>query len=230
MTDRDSLQRFLFDAHGVRGEIVHLDAAWQAVLQTHDYPQAVAGQLGRAMAAAALLSATIKIEGSLILQIQGEGPLTVLVAQATHERTLRGLVHWRGDVPEGELRDMFGEGHLAMTADAAGGERYQGVVALEGRTLAEALEAYFSRSEQLPTRLWLAADGDRAVGMLLQRLPDATSAEDDWDRVLALAGTLTDEELLSLPSDALLYRLFHEERVRVLESEPVSSRCGCSRW
>lgn len=229
MTDGDSLQRFLFDAHGVRGEIVHLDATWKAVLQTHDYPPAVADQLGRALAAAALLSATIKIEGSLILQIQGEGPLTVLVAQATHERTLRGLAHWRGDVPKGELRDVFGEGHLAMTADASGGERYQGVVALEGRSLAEALEAYFSRSEQLPTRLWLAADAHRAVGMLLQRLPDATSAEDDWDRVLTLAGTLTDEELLSLPSDDLLYRLFHEERVRVLESEPVSFRCGCSR-
>lgn len=230
MPDRDSLQRFLFEAHGVRGEIVHLDAVWSAVQETHEYPTAVSGPLGQALAAAALLSATIKIEGSLILQVQGEGPITVLVAQATHERTLRGLAHWRGEVPEsGDLQDLFGEGHLAMTADAAGGERYQGVVALEGRSLAEAIEAYFSRSEQLPTRLWLVADERRAAGLLLQRMPDATSAEDDWDRVLALANTLTDAELLRLPSESLLFRLFHDEKVRVLESERLSFRCGCSR-
>lgn len=230
MDDTDQLRRFLFEGAGVRGAIVHLDASWQAVLERHPYPAAVQRPLGQVLAAAILLSSTIKFEGALILQVEAEGPLRTVVAQATDQRTLRGLARWEGEVPDGAgLAETFGAGRLVLTASAPGGERYQGVVPLEGASLAAALEAYFAQSEQLPTRLWLAADGRRATGLLLQRLPAAVRDDDTWPRVEMLAGTLRDEELLQLDIEPLLYRLFHEERVRLFDAELVSFRCGCSR-
>jgi molecular chaperone Hsp33 len=230
MDGRDQLRRFVFEGGRVRGAAVHLDASWQAVLERHPYPPAVQPPLGQVLAAVVLLSSTIKFEGALILQVEGEGPLRTLVAQATDQRTLRGLARWVGDVPENAgLDGTFGVGRVVLTASAPGGERYQGVVALEGASLADALETYFRQSEQLPTRLWLAADGRRATGLLLQRLPGTSADEDTWPRAVALADTLRDEELLQLPAEPLLYRLFHEERVRLFDAEPVSFRCGCSR-
>lgn len=214
----------------MRGALVHLDASWQAVLERHPYPPAVQRPLGHALAAAVLLSSTVKFEGALILQVEASGPLRTLVAQATDQRTLRGLARWEGDVPEAaDLDGVFGAGRLVLTANAPGGERYQGVVALEGASLARALESYFARSEQLPTRLWLAADGRGAAGLLLQRLPDAAGDEDAWPRTAMLADTLRDEELLGLGTEALLRRLFSEETVRLFDGEPVAFRCGCSR-
>jgi molecular chaperone Hsp33 len=230
MDGKDQLRRFVFEGAGVRGAVVHLDASWQAVLDRHPYPPAVQPPLGQVLAAVVLLSSTIKFEGALILQVEAQGPLRTLVAQATDRRTLRGLARWEGEVPQGSgLHETFGAGRVVLTASAPGGERYQGVVALEGASLSAALETYFAQSEQLPTRLWLAADGSRATGLLLQRLP-ATSVEDDtWPRAVLLADTLRDADLLGLSAEPLLYRLFHEERVRLFEPEPVSFRCGCSR-
>lgn len=225
----DRFQRFLFEELGVRGELVRLDASWQAVLERHPYPPAVRSQLGQALAATVLLSATIKFEGSLILQIQGRGPLSALVAQATHRRTIRGLAHWRGEVPIGPLPRVFGDGRLVLTIQREGQDPYQGIVALEGDQLASALQRYFFQSEQLPTRLWLVADGARAAGLLLQKLPGAEPLEEDWGRLVFLADTIREGELLRLPFEDLLYRLFHEETVRLFEPEPVTFRCGCSR-
>jgi len=209
---------------------VHLEASWRAVLDRHPYPPAVQPPLGQVLAAVVLLSSTIKFEGALILQVEAQGPLRTLVAQATDRRTLRGLARWEGDVPQGSsLHETFGAGRVVLTASAPGGERYQGVVALEGASLSAALETYFAQSEQLPTRLWLAADGSRATGLLLQRLPGTSVEDDTWPRAVVLADTLRDAELLGLSAEPLLYRLFHEERVRLFDAEPVSFRCGCSR-
>lgn len=229
MAEQDSLHRFLFEQAGVRGALVQLDASWQAVLSRRPYPSPVLTQLGQALAATVLLSASIKFEGSLILQAQGAGPIRTLVAQATHLRTLRGLALWNGEVALDGLAGMFGPGTLALTIDPPSGERYQGVVDLAGTSLAEALEAYFAQSEQLATRLWLAADKQRSAGLLIQELPSQPGHTEDWARIGLLADTVTDRELLSLPAQKLLYRLFNEEHVRMFESEPVSFRCGCSR-
>lgn len=229
MMNTDRFQRFLFEEIGVRGELVRLDASWQAVLKRHPYPPAVRSQLGQAIAATVLLSATIKFVGSLILQIQGRGPLSTLVAQATHRRTIRGLAHWRGEVPIGPLSRVFGDGRLVLTIQREGLDPYQGIVALEGDQLASALQRYFSQSEQLPTRLWLVADNARAAGLLLQKLPRSEPVEEDWGRLVLLADTICEGELLRLPFEDLLYRLFHEETVRLYEPEPVTFRCGCSR-
>ncbi len=230
MSDFDSLHRFLFDNAGVRGELVQLEASWQSMLENHNYPDVLQSQLGQGIAASVLLSATIKYKGSLILQVQSEGPLTMLVAQSTSDRTFRGLVHARGDVPQGDLSEMFGTGRLVMTLEPAEeGERYQGVVPLEGNTLSDALSTYFSQSEQLATQLWLVADGRRAVGLLVQKLPGEAKDPDAWNRIEHLASTITDAELLSLSAQEVLRRLFHEEDLRMFESQRVSFQCGCSR-
>ncbi|MBS1214176.1 MAG: Hsp33 protein [Proteobacteria bacterium] len=229
MTDQDSFQRFIFEDIGVRGELVRLDASWQSVLQRHPYPAAVSSQLGQLLAAAVLLSSTIKFKGSLILQAQSEGPLHTLVAHATHTKTIRGLAQWRDPVPTGALPEVFGSGRLALTIQNQGSDPYQGIVALEGKNLAHAIQNYFALSEQLATRLWLAADGERAAGLLIQELPTQHGARDDWDRIALLAETVTERELLHLPGEELLYRLFNEEQVRLFEPEPVAFRCSCSR-
>ncbi len=226
----DTLQRFLFENLGIRGELVRLDAAWQAVLERHDYPPAVRARLGELMAAAALLSATIKFDGTLTLQIQGDGPITMMVVEATAGRSLRGLAHWHGEVAEQSLAEQFGTGRMVITVDPGlGRERYQGIVALEGEHLADAFEHYLYRSEQLPTRLWLAADGATAAGLLIQDLPARATEQEAWNRVSLLADTLSSGELLELEQREVIRRLFHEEDVRLFDAEPVSFRCSCSR-
>lgn len=228
--ETDSLHRFVFERTQVRGEWVHLDATWRALLERHDYPAPVRQLLGEALAAVVLLSATIKNDGVLTLQISGSGPVSLLVVQVTGARTARGLVAWDGDVPKENLSEQFGNGHLVMTIDpGAGKERYQGIVGLEADSIADALADYFSQSEQLPTRLWLSVNDSAVAGLLLQRLPGEEHDEDAWGRCVMLANTLKDEELLSLEATETLTRLFHEEEVRLFEREPVSFRCSCSR-
>ncbi|MBK1716789.1 Hsp33 family molecular chaperone HslO [Thiocystis violacea] len=230
MNDSDRLSRFLFEHAGIRGHLVHLDASWRAVLDAHPYPPPVRDRLGEALAAVALLAATIKFEGSLILQIQSAGPIRTLVAQATHARTVRGLARWSGEVPvSGTLGEQLGEGRLVLTIEHGRGEPYQGVVPLTGTRLSEAVERYFSDSEQLQTRLWLAANERRAAGLLLQRLPDEGASEEDWRRVTILAETLTPSELTGLATEPLLHRLFHEESLRLFDPEPLAFRCACSK-
>ena len=229
MIEKDCLRRFVFEDLGIRGEIVRLDDSWLSVAQRHPYPAPVQTQLGQALAATLLLSATIKFKGSLIMQAQAAGPLRTLVAQATDERTLRGLARWTGEVPYGSNAEVFGTGHLAITVQTEGQEPYQGITALEGDNLAAALDLYFRQSEQLATRLWLAADAGRAVGILVQQLPTQSGAAEDWNRIEILADTLTPEELLSLNQEALLFRIFHQEQVRLFRPVPVRFRCGCSR-
>ncbi|NBC50017.1 MAG: Hsp33 family molecular chaperone HslO [Gammaproteobacteria bacterium] len=228
-SDSDSLHRFVFERSRVRGELVRLDAAWQAVLERHQYPDAIKQPLGEALVSVLLLTATLKLEGSLILQAQGEGPLRTLVAQATHQHQIRGLARWDGEITPGTLQQLFGSGQLVLTIDAKGRDRYQGIVPLEGATIGEALANYFATSEQLPSRFWLAISDQRAAGLMLQRLPGETEDEDDWNRAVILADTVQPQELLQQPTENLLRQLFHEETVRLFEPEPVAFRCGCSR-
>jgi len=230
MRSPDTLQRFLFENNAIRGELVHLDSAFTSVRDHHAYPLPVSQLLGQALAASALLSATIKYQDSLILQARGSGAVHLLVAQCSNNRSLRGLARWTDPVPDGSLGELCGTGNLVITIDpGSGGERYQGLVDLGGHTLAESLERYFAQSEQLATRLWLACDGEVAAGMLLQRLPGESLDPDAWNRVRHLGGTLTDAELLGLSVEEVRHRLFHEEDIRLFEPERTTFRCRCSR-
>jgi len=229
MSHQDQLHRFLFESHDIRGELVQLDASWKAILERYPYPPAVCRQLGQAVAAVTLLSATIKFSGSLILQSRSQGPLHTLVAQATHQRTVRGLARWSGELPEGDLATLYGDGQMSLTVASPGSDRYQGIVGLQGKSLAEALENYFNNSEQLASRFWLHADGERAAGLFLQQLPSEQDQQEAWQRIGMLADTVKASELMELSPQTLLHRLFHEEQVRLFDPEPVSFRCGCSR-
>lgn len=228
---RDTLQRFLFEHVPVRGEFVHLDATWQAVLERHDYPPLLRDVLGELMVASALLAATLKFEGSVILQLHGSGPVSLVVAECTSDTTLRATAKWSGEIPAGDLPSLLGNGRFAITlVPREAGQTYQGIVDLRGGTVAACLEHYMQHSEQLDTRLWLAADERRAAGVLLQQLPGPSDADpDDWHRIVQLAGTLSRQELLDLPPETLLYRLFHEDDVRVFEPRITAFRCSCSK-
>lgn len=226
------MQRFMFEHAAVRGEIVHLGATWQAVLERRDYPPALRGLLGELMAASALLSATLKFSGSLIMQIQGGGPVKLLVVECGSDLTMRAMAHWQGDLAEGEaLPELVGEGRFVITIDPKRGRQtYQGIVDLEGGSVAEVLENYMRRSEQLDTRLWLASDEGGAAGMLLQKLPDGQDADADaWNRAVHLGSTVKPRELLDLPAREIVHRLFHEEDIRLFDSVPVHFGCTCSR-
>lgn len=226
----DTLQRFIFEDHQVRGEFVRLRASFQAAQAKYEYPPVVAEQLGQGLAASVLLGATIKFKGALIIQVQSSGPLTMLVAQCTDLGHVRGLARWQGDVPEGAVEDIYGEGSVAITVNTCNyQDRYQGIVSLEGQSLANALENYFLQSEQLSTRLFLFADRYHAVGLLLQRMPGEAAEDDLWDRVNILSDTLMANELLNLSNEEILHRLFYEEDIRLFDDEPISFRCTCSR-
>lgn len=227
----DVLHRFMFEGTDVRGELVQLGATWRSLLDRGgDYPSPVREVLGEALAAVSLLAATIKFDGSLIMQTSGDGPLHLLVVQATGRRTVRGLARWHDDVDGLGFAELLGTGRLAMTVDPGEGrERYQGIVGLGAASLAGALQEYFDRSEQLPTRLWLNADAEHAAGLLLQRMPWATGDDDAWNRSVQLAATVRPEELLTLAPRQILRRLFHQESVRLFDGEAVRFACGCSR-
>lgn len=236
MPDSDYTQRFLFDDTDVRGEWVGLERSYVEVLAKHAYPEPVAQLLGELLAAAALLVGTLKFDGLLVLQARSAGAVPLLMVECSSEREVRGIARYHEDQlkPGATLPELMPEGVLAMTIDPANGQRYQGIVALDGINLAESLSNYFASSEQLPTRFWLNADGRRATGMLLQQLPpdrirDGEEREASWQHLRTLADTLTAEELLGLNTETLLHRLYHEEQVRLFDPRPIRFNCSCSR-
>src|SRR6202165_5386438 len=214
MHDRDCLHRFMFEQYPIRGHLVHLDTAWRALIEHHEYPAAIRDTLGEAVAASLLLAATVKFDGVLSLQLQGDGPVHLMLAQCTSGLGVRGLARYRegvyADTGADRIVDLIGAGNLTVTLETdEGAQRYQGIVPIAGRRLAESLQVYFENSEQLPTRLWLHADAFGASGMLLQKLPaaegppgaqgvDAAAVEDAWRRVQLIGETLTPEELRTL--------------------------------
>jgi molecular chaperone Hsp33 len=181
MHDRDSLHRFMFEHYPIRGQLVHLDASWRALIEHREYPEVIRNTLGEAVAASLLLAATIKFDGVLSLQLQGAGPVHLLLAQCTSGLGVRGLARYREDAfsaeSSGAIADLIGAGNLTVTMESDdGSQRYQGIVPITGERLAESLQIYFENSEQLPTRLWLYADEHGVSGMLLQRLPGESGA------------------------------------------------------
>ncbi|WP_300272737.1 Hsp33 family molecular chaperone HslO [Halomonas sp.] len=231
----DQIQRFLFDNTNVRGELVTLEQAYAEVLDRHDYPAPVNRLLGELVAAVALLTDTVKLDGTLSLEVRGSGPLALLMAESNPGGELRAIARLAEDAEmpadDAGFRELLGDGQIMITLDPREGHRYQGIVALDQESLAACLAAYFAQSEQLPTRLWLAADGQRAGGLLLQRMPDESQNQDvdAWERTLHLADTVKAEELTGLAPEELLHRLYHEETVRVFAPKPLRFGCTCSR-
>ncbi len=229
----DLLHRFLFEELPVRGHLVRLDASWRATIEHHAYPRPVSDVLGEAMAASVLMAGALKFEGRLSLQLESPGPLRLLLAQCTHRHAIRGVARHEGGA-DLVAAGLFAGGQLAVTIEQPDGDRYQGMVPLTGLALAASLEQYFEHSEQLPSRMVLAATPDRAAGLLLQRVAVGGEgaremADDAWNRIGLLARTLTPAELLSNPCRELLGKLFPEDDIRLFEGSPVWFQCSCSR-
>ncbi|NOT11005.1 MAG: Hsp33 family molecular chaperone HslO [Methylococcaceae bacterium] len=230
MIEEDLLYRFVFEEAGIRGEWVKLGPSLQASCRHQQGPGHVQQLLGQALAAVVMLTATVKFKGSMILQAQGQGDIRAVVAQSTHDKKIRGLLRSNETVPAGTLQDMFGQGgRLVITIESDNADPYQGITALQGYNLAAALETYFTQSEQLNTRLWLFASEHQAAGLLIQELPEQTGYQTDWEHIEMLANTVTDQELIKLNCEQLLHRLFHEEKIRLFEPEPIQFKCTCSR-
>lgn len=248
----DQIQPFRVDNTPARGRIVRLGDTIDTILSRHDYPEAVARQLGHLLVLTAMLAQALKFDGVFTAQIRGQGPIGLMVADCTSDGQLRGCAQFDADAlgqapadgADASVPRLFGEGYLAITLDqGAKMDRYQGVVALEGETLADCLHGYFRQSEQVETALRLAVerrggDGERkwrAGGLMLQRMPDepgvdADEADEGWRRAVVLASSVRDDELLddTVPLRDLLYRLFHEDGVWVFDPSRVAFGCRCS--
>lgn len=231
--NKDLLHRYLFEDHHVRGELVQITDAYTEMLKNHNYPSVVKRILGELLSATSLLTATLKFEGDISVQIQGDGPLSYAVVNGDHNQTMRAAAKFADDIQEGTIQDLIGSGFMVITIAPEGGERYQGVAALDKPTLAECIEEYFVTSEQLRTRVWLATDVNdtqcKTAGMLLQVLPVEEKASQDFDHLEALTNTIKDEELLELDAEQVLIRLYHEDNPQMFEPQPVVYSCGCSR-
>lgn len=230
----DQSRRFLFEQADIRGEAAHLDAAYQDILAIHQYGIGASRLLGEFLAAAVLLSTNLKFEGKLILQVRSEGQIPLLMVECDHCLHVRGIVRGAQRAISNDNHALLHNGQLAITVDPTNGQRYQGVVPLQQGSVAESLDAYFAQSEQLRTRIWLAADGRRAGGLLLQELPahiahDQALRQQHWEHLCSLATTVQTAELLELDCERLLYRLFHADPLRIFEPRSVQFRCTCSR-
>jgi molecular chaperone Hsp33 len=240
MTVTDFTQKFTFDGAPVRGRLIRLEQTWAQMRRRHDYAGTDLLLLGDLATAAGLMAQDLKLDGSLTIQLRNRDPtrpgrLAAAMAECRNRQWLRGILHGRASasVPAGpDLAALFGAGDLAITLRSPSGDTYQGVVEIGSGGLVAHLERYFATSEQLPTRLWLAADQRTAAGLLLQCLPGAVESEatlDDWRRLTMLVDTVRDAELLALAPETLLGRLFAADRVRVFGAEPVAFGCSCTR-
>lgn len=232
---KDTLQHFLFEHTPIRGNIVHLNHTYRQALQHQSLPLVLKQALGELMAASALLSATLKMDGAMVLQLQSKGALKLLVVECSSALEMRATAKWAGEISNQSFIELIQHGQFVITLDPEQGEAYQGIVPLEGETIAEMLENYMQRSQQIDTSLWLHCDGENAAGLLLQKLPEQPDQHhhdqdpDAWNRVNHLANTVTSSELQNLAPEQLLTRLFAEEDVRLFEEKPVRFHCNCNK-
>jgi len=233
MPTSDVLNRYLFDDMHARGELVQLDKTYQQILENHQYTDGVKTLLGELLAATCLLTATLKFEGEIAVQLQGDGPLSYAVINGNDQQVMRGVAKLKHDSDAAGLTDLVGKGVMVITIRPTKGEPYQGVVPLEKPTLAECLAQYFESSDQIPTTLWLFTDIQKgqAAGALIQLLPDSGDKEQqlaDYDHLCQLTHTIKQEEIFTLEANDLLHRLYHQENVRVFEPQAVTYKCSCS--
>lgn len=237
MSHSDTLYRYLFENYQVRGELVQLSDTIDTILGQRNYPDAIKQLLAELIAATSLLTATLKFEGEISVQLQKLGDIEFIAINGNHNQQLRGVASWSDSFDERTApNQLFAEhnGHLVITITPKQGERYQGIVAIDSAGVAASLERYFEQSEQLATRIWLYTDlnqtASHAGGTLLQLLPASEGGHmDDLNHLSELTQTIKPAEIFSLPGEELLYRLYHQETVRLFDPVPVSFSCSCSR-
>jgi molecular chaperone Hsp33 len=237
MSQFNVLNRYLFtDAHA-RGELVQLSSSFKSIVKNHNYPAGVEKLLGELLSATCLLTATLKFEGDITVQLQGDGPVGYMSVSGNNNQQMRGIAKMAEETSAETLQTLIGKGTMIITIRPNVGEAYQGVVALDKETLADCLAHYFEASEQIPTKIWLFSDTEQQLtaGALVQLLPDGDGSMEnkekqlsDFEHLCQLTNTIKSEEVFSLEAEALLYRLYHQEQVNIFEPQAVSYVCGCS--
>jgi molecular chaperone Hsp33 len=231
MKETDTLQRFIFEHANIRGEIVHINETFQTIMAQHPYPPMVKNLLGEAIVCCLLLASSIKFEGSLNLQFQGDERLSLLLVQCDHELNIRAYAKYSPDLEVIEYAKAFLEGEMVLTINQANQpQAYESRVPIQATSMAENLMYYFAQSEQIPTRVWLAVNDDMAAGMLLQLMPgqDSAQREEFWEYAIQLGQTVSEEELLTLDNQTLLHRLYHETDLRLFDSRSAQFKCRCN--
>ncbi len=224
----DQLNRFLFEDFAVRGEFITLSNSYQNTIAKHNYPKHIQLLMGQALAALGLMTATLKIKGSISLQLQTKGEIQLLIVQSDEQLRMRGVAQLRSE-KELPFAELVKDGHMVITIEPENGKRYQGIVPLSGDSLESCLIEYFNQSEQLSTHISLFADDSKAAGFMLQQLPSETLNPNDWQHLQTLAETIKDDEALTLDASQLLHRLYHEEKVRLFDPQGVCFQCRCSQ-
>ncbi|MFM2475864.1 Hsp33 family molecular chaperone HslO [Celerinatantimonas sp. MCCC 1A17872] len=237
MAQSDTLYRYIFEDYQVRAELVQLDETLQTILSQRDYPPAIRKILAQLLASTSLLTATLKFEGDITVQLQGTGALHYVAINGNNQQKMRGVARWDEQryQDSDSLETLVGDNaRLVITIAPANGERYQGIVALAPEGVAASIENYFAQSEQLPTNLWLFFQDDEqtpcCAGMLIQQLPvNGGGLSNDYQHIYELTRTATAQEIFTLPAEQMLYRLYHQEKVRLFDPQPVEFACTCSK-
>ncbi len=237
MNSKDQVQRFIFEDYDVRGQLVGLEESYRSAIENHSYPESIKKLVGDCLSTAALLGTSLKVEGTVSIQAQGKGDLSLIMAECHHGHEVRAVARWQGECSQGNFRELLGTGELFITIDPDEGQGYQGIVPLEGNSLAECIEMYFEKSEQLKTRIWLnTKPGEFASGLFIQALPSKSHGTDlseedqaNFARICLLSETLTPHESIQDDNETILHRLYHEDTIRVFPAQYLSYKCGCDR-
>ncbi|KTD33064.1 heat shock protein 33, redox regulated chaperonin [Legionella nautarum] len=231
MKETDSLQRFMFEHASIRGEIAHLKDTYQTILNQRPYPPMVRNLLGEALISCLLLAGSIKFEGDISLQFQGDKRLPLLLVQCDNQLHLRAFALYQENLEIADYAEAFLTGQMVLTINQHNKtQAYQSMVPLQSTSMSENLMYYFAQSEQVASRLWLAVNDDMAAGMLLQLMPDQDTVQREqfWEYAVQLGQTVSEDELLNLKNETLLHRLYHETELRIFDSRRVSFKCRCS--
>ncbi|KTD26946.1 Hsp33 family molecular chaperone HslO [Legionella israelensis] len=228
----DTIQTFIFEHASIRGEIVRIEETYQAIIHQHHYPPLINHLLAEAVLSCLLLASSIKFEGELSLQFQGDERLSLLLVQCNHERQIRAFAKFKKAMDIKDYAAAFLQGKMVLTLNQYHQtQAYQSVVPLHSTSMSENIMHYFAQSEQLATRVWLAVGKGKAAGMMLQLMPDQNTEQREqfWEYAVQLGQTVSEEELLNLDNPTLLYRLYHETDLRLFDSRWISFKCRCSQ-
>lgn len=231
MNEFDTLQGFILPQVNVRGQIVRIDKTYQTIIKQHPYPPMIQYLLGEAIISCLLLSASIKFEGELSLQFQGDKRLPLLLVQCDHLFNVRAFAKYQENTSNEEYGEAFLQGQMALTINQyKQTQMYQSIVPIQSTAMTENLSHYFAQSEQVATKVWLAVDQEQAVGMMVQLMPtqDAQQKENFWEYAVQVGDTMTEHEMLTVDNQTLLYRLYNETEIRLFDSKQTHFRCQCS--
>lgn len=231
MKESDTLQRFIFEHANIRGEIVHIENTYQTIMSQRKYPPMIKHLLGEAIVSCLLLASSIKFQGSMNLQFQGDSRLPLLLVQSDHEFNVRAFAQFTENLDTKEYASAFLEGQMVITINQYNQTNsYQSMVPIQSTSMSENLMNYFAQSEQVSTQVWLAVNENAAAGMLLQLMPEQNTIQREqfWEYAVQLGQTVSEDELLNLDNETLLYRLYHETELRIFDSRKTQFKCRCS--